>query len=86
MMAIKIAGDSIRAMTAAMCPPYSLPFTSRALVAVTNVTTLTDPYAAAIAAAALSRLARDGKFDAARAAAAITELGLNPERMDPAKA
>ena len=32
--------------------------------------------AEAIASAALSRLARDGKFDAARAAAAVTELGL----------
>jgi pyruvate dehydrogenase E1 component len=42
--------------------------------------------AAAIVAATLSRLARDGKFDAARAAAAIAELGLHPESGDPAKA
>jgi pyruvate dehydrogenase E1 component len=42
--------------------------------------------AAAITAAALSRLARDGKFDAARAAVAIGELGIDPERMDPSKA
>ena len=41
--------------------------------------------AEAIAAAALSRLARDGKFDPAKAAAAITDLGIDPERMDPAK-
>jgi len=41
--------------------------------------------AEAIASAALSRLARDGKFDAARAADAVTELGLHPERPDPAK-
>jgi pyruvate dehydrogenase E1 component len=41
--------------------------------------------AEAIASAALSRLARDGKFDAARAAAAVTELGLHPDRPDPAK-
>ncbi len=41
---------------------------------------------AAIVAAALSRLARDGKFDPARAAAAIQELGLNPESSDPARA
>jgi pyruvate dehydrogenase E1 component len=37
-----------------------------------------------IAAAALARLARDGKYDAGRAAAAITELGINPEKSDPA--
>ncbi len=40
--------------------------------------------AEAIAAAALSRLARDGKFDAQQAAAAIRELGLDPESADPA--
>jgi pyruvate dehydrogenase E1 component len=39
--------------------------------------------AEAIAAAALARLARDGKFDKARAQAAILELGLNPESPDP---
>jgi pyruvate dehydrogenase E1 component len=39
-----------------------------------------------ITAATLSRLARDGKFDAGRAAAAIQELGLNPERPEPSKA
>jgi pyruvate dehydrogenase E1 component len=39
--------------------------------------------AEAIAAAALARLARDGKFDRARAQAAIAELGLNPESPDP---
>ena len=38
---------------------------------------------AAIVAATLSRLARDGKFDANRAAAAIVELGLQPESVDP---
>ncbi len=41
--------------------------------------------AEAIAAAALSRLARDGKFDKERAKKAITELGLNPESPDPVK-
>ena len=41
---------------------------------------------AAIVAATLSRLARDGQFDAARAAAAIVELGMNPESIDPAQA
>ncbi|HYL73821.1 MAG TPA: pyruvate dehydrogenase (acetyl-transferring), homodimeric type [Bryobacteraceae bacterium] len=41
--------------------------------------------AEAIAAAALSRLARDGKFDKKRAAGAIQELGLNPESPDPVK-
>ncbi|HEV2688793.1 MAG TPA: pyruvate dehydrogenase (acetyl-transferring), homodimeric type, partial [Bryobacteraceae bacterium] len=41
--------------------------------------------AEAIAAAALSRLAREGKFDRKRAAAAIVELGLNPESPDPVK-
>ncbi len=39
--------------------------------------------AEAIAAAALARLARDGQFDAARAQAAVVELGLDPERPDP---
>jgi pyruvate dehydrogenase E1 component len=42
--------------------------------------------AEAIAAAALSRLARDGKFEAKKAAKAIAELGLDPERKDPALA
>jgi pyruvate dehydrogenase E1 component len=37
----------------------------------------------AIAAAALSRLARDGRFDKKRAHAAIAELGLDPESPDP---
>ena len=39
--------------------------------------------AEAIAAAALSRLARDGKFDKERAKQAIVELGMNPESPDP---
>jgi pyruvate dehydrogenase E1 component len=42
--------------------------------------------AEAIAAAALSRLARDGKFDGKKAKAAILELGMDPERGDPARA
>jgi pyruvate dehydrogenase E1 component len=42
--------------------------------------------AESIAAAALSRLARDGKFDAKRAQQAIGELGVDAERMDPARA
>ncbi len=41
--------------------------------------------AEAIAAAALSRLAREGKFDRKRATAAIRELGLDPESPDPVK-
>jgi pyruvate dehydrogenase E1 component len=36
--------------------------------------------AESIAAAALSKLARDGKFDAAKARDAIAELGLDPEQ------
>jgi pyruvate dehydrogenase E1 component len=40
--------------------------------------------AASIAVAALSRLAREGKFDAKKAAKAIGELGVNPEKIDPA--
>jgi pyruvate dehydrogenase E1 component len=36
-----------------------------------------------IAAAALARLARWGRFDAKRATSAIEELGLDPERVDP---
>jgi pyruvate dehydrogenase E1 component len=39
-----------------------------------------------IAAAALARLARWGRYDANRAYAAIRELGLDPERLDPAYA
>jgi pyruvate dehydrogenase E1 component len=42
--------------------------------------------AESIAAAALSRLARDGKFDAARARRALAELAINPEKIDPARA
>jgi pyruvate dehydrogenase E1 component len=42
--------------------------------------------AESIAAAALSRLAREGKVDARIAAAAIPELGIDPERADPAYA
>jgi pyruvate dehydrogenase E1 component len=38
-----------------------------------------------IVAAALSRLARDGKFDAAKAEQAIRDLGLDPESIDPAR-
>ena len=40
--------------------------------------------AAHIAAAALSRLAKWGRFDAHRAKQALTELGINPESIDPA--
>jgi pyruvate dehydrogenase E1 component len=40
--------------------------------------------AESIAAAALSRLAREGKFDTQRAEKAITELGLDAEKIDPA--
>ncbi len=40
--------------------------------------------AESIAAAALSRLAREGKFDAQKAQNAYTELGINPEKIDPA--
>ena len=39
--------------------------------------------AEAIAAAALSRLARDGQFDKERVKQAIVEMGLNPESPDP---
>jgi len=42
--------------------------------------------AASIAVAALSKLAREGKFDAKKAAKAIGELGVNPEKADPAVA
>jgi pyruvate dehydrogenase E1 component len=40
--------------------------------------------APAIVVAALSRLARDGKFDAKKAAKAISEMEMNPEKVDPA--
>src|SRR5260370_961604 len=42
--------------------------------------------AESIATAALSRLARDGKFDAQRAQKALQELGVSAEKMDPARA
>jgi pyruvate dehydrogenase E1 component len=42
--------------------------------------------APSIAAAALSRLARDGKYDAKKAAKAIVELGINPDKIDAARA
>jgi pyruvate dehydrogenase E1 component len=42
--------------------------------------------AESIAAAALSRLARDGKFDAKKAKAAFAELGINTEKIDPQRA
>ncbi|HUY82178.1 MAG TPA: pyruvate dehydrogenase (acetyl-transferring), homodimeric type [Acidobacteriaceae bacterium] len=42
--------------------------------------------AESVVAATLSRLARDGKFDAAKAQKAIADLGINPEKVDPAKA
>ena len=42
--------------------------------------------AESIAAAALSRLARDGKFDAKKAQKAFEELGVNTEKVDPVKA
>jgi pyruvate dehydrogenase E1 component len=42
--------------------------------------------AESIAAAALSRLARDGQFPMERAAAAFGELGVNTEKVDPARA
>ena len=42
--------------------------------------------AESIAGAALSRLAREGKFDTARARKAFEELGVNTEKIDPARA
>jgi pyruvate dehydrogenase E1 component len=42
--------------------------------------------AESIAAAALSRLARDGKFDTRKAVAALADLGVNTEGKDPARA
>jgi pyruvate dehydrogenase E1 component len=42
--------------------------------------------AESIVSAALARLSREGKFDAVRAAAAIRELGIDPEKRDAATA
>ncbi len=42
--------------------------------------------AESIAVAALSRLSRDGKFDAKKAAKAFGELGVNPDKIDAARA
>ncbi|HEV2988786.1 MAG TPA: pyruvate dehydrogenase (acetyl-transferring), homodimeric type [Candidatus Angelobacter sp.] len=42
--------------------------------------------AESIVAAALSRLARDGKFDSAEATKAMRDLGVDAEKIDPAKA
>ena len=39
----------------------------------------------AIVQAALAALAREGKFDAQRASAAVAELGFDPERKDPSR-
>jgi hypothetical protein len=33
----------------------------------------------------MSALAREGKIDAGRAAAAVAEMGFDPERKDPAR-
>jgi pyruvate dehydrogenase E1 component len=42
--------------------------------------------AESIVTTALSRLARDGKFDAKKAKAAFAELGVDTESIDPARA
>jgi pyruvate dehydrogenase E1 component len=42
--------------------------------------------AESIAAAALSKLARDGKYDAAKAKAGIRDLGIDSEKRNPARA
>jgi len=42
--------------------------------------------AAAIVVATLSRLARDGKFDPKKAAKAISDMEIDPEKLDPATA
>jgi len=42
--------------------------------------------AESIATSALSRLARDGKFDPKKAQKAFTDLGVNQEKVDPARA
>jgi pyruvate dehydrogenase E1 component len=42
--------------------------------------------AESIVGAALSRLARDGKFDVKKAVAAFAELGIDTEKIDPARA
>ena len=42
--------------------------------------------AESIVAAALSCLSREKKFDAKKAQKAMQELGINPEKADPAKA
>jgi pyruvate dehydrogenase E1 component len=42
--------------------------------------------AESIACAALSRLSREGKYDAHKAVAAFAELGVDPEQMDSARA
>lgn len=42
--------------------------------------------AESIVTAALSRLSRDGKFDAGKAKAAFAELGVDTEKIDPARA
>ncbi|MBI1895969.1 MAG: pyruvate dehydrogenase (acetyl-transferring), homodimeric type [Acidobacteria bacterium] len=41
--------------------------------------------AESVAAAAISRLARDGTFPAGKAAQAVRDLGLDPEKKDPAR-
>jgi len=41
--ATMMAGDSMRARAATMCPPWASPDASRKLVAAIKVTALTDP-------------------------------------------
>ena len=41
--------------------------------------------AESVVAATLSKLAREGKFDAARAQKAFAELGIDQEKADPAR-
>ena len=49
-----IAGDSIKAIAATMCPDQEIARSSRKLVAVMNVTALIEPKVAAIPAASAS--------------------------------
>ena len=47
---------------------------------------LAEVNAESIVGATLSRLARDGKFDTAKAQQAYKDLGVDTEKIDPARA
>ena len=64
----------------------SAPTDSAAAITAQHLRAHFEVNAASIAGAALSRLAREGKFDPKKAAKALAELGIDPEKADAATA